>query len=116
MNTNIHESLRALLRNFINPYNGEYLIEIYGILRKNNINQLTIDIINNKMSVNDAFTDKIKNIISYSRDCFIKEIKRKNIDLKIILIFKSENEFSLEAVCIIDNDIYNEKIKILLKK
>lgn len=116
MEASINDSLKALLRNYINPYNGEYLIEIYEILKKKNMNQLTIDLLNDKISTNEAKTDKLKKIIQDSRNCFIKDINKKNISVKITIFFISENEFSLVADCIIANNDYFEKINIFLKK
>jgi hypothetical protein len=112
----IKEILRTLLRNFINPYNGEYLFTIFNKL--NQKNSFRVDLLKEKVSDETILTPELKKIIIDSKKCLIEKFSSSGIKSfsikRLILHIKpvSSNEFILEIECCILEKNYLEGVKI----
>lgn len=112
---------KNLINNFINPYNGDFLKEVYFILRNIDKKAVEINILKEKITPSDVDAESLIQIVAYSKKCLYKDLeaslyyknKLKKAILKIVFVNINNLEISTEIEY--DNQTYNLKNKLKFK-
>jgi len=73
-----------LLYNLINPYNGEYLYELAGLFKRTGNEKVEIDLLDESADKEGFKTRNFEKVIKNSKNWFLSEIKRLEIDVEKI--------------------------------
>ena len=118
--------LSNVLSNFINPENGDYLSEVFSVLKKDAIDNFEVDLLSKSIYPQMAETSKLHKIVFYANRLLLNDLKDFKINSedvkKVIVSFyyiqNAEKTFEvmINAEIMANNNFYSKKIKIGLAK
>lgn len=115
-----------ILSNFTNSDNGDYINEVFSLLKKEDIDNFEIDLLKKYIFPQTAETSKLHKVVFYANRLLINDLAEFEInigDVKKVIVsfFYIENmeksfEVTVNAEIIDKNDVYSKRIKIRLVK